>query len=218
MSVYFSADDGYVRIYEMTAGGKGNELTPSKGWTFVQGITLTENERVLVKDRLGATRNRLVSLGSTMNLSVERWHAGGDEFGFANDRTKEYIIELLFYDRLEGDTEPSLPSDPRFVQLAYCKPNSRSLATGRPANNVSRSWGVGEITADTFTDTSTLAWKTQTFTSATSVVVNHNLGYKPIVWLEDTNGAILFGVVKHTSNNSFTVTFQVAQSGTIHYA
>ena len=59
---------------------------------------------------------------------------------------------------------------------------------------------------------------TQAFTNQTSVTVTHNLGYKPGVRIEDGSGNIIDnGDINHASVNAFTITFQDAQSGTIHY-
>lgn len=55
------------------------------------------------------------------------------------------------------------------------------------------------------------------FTSQTSVTVTHGRGYKPIVWIEDTGNEVIDFECEHTSTLAFTITFAVAQSGTIHY-
>lgn len=56
------------------------------------------------------------------------------------------------------------------------------------------------------------------FTSQTSVTVTHNREYRPIVWIEDGSNEMLGGFgCTHTSTLAFTITFAVAQSGTIHY-
>ena len=57
-----------------------------------------------------------------------------------------------------------------------------------------------------------------TFINQTVVVVTHGLGYKPFVTiLDETNEVILPLAIVHDSNNQFTVTFDVASSGTIIY-
>lgn len=70
---------------------------------------------------------------------------------------------------------------------------------------------------DFSTMTQLLEYNTEDFTSQTSVVVTHNLGMKPVVWIEDGSGNVLDAEVNHASVNAFTVTFGVAQTGTIHY-
>ena len=55
------------------------------------------------------------------------------------------------------------------------------------------------------------------FTSQTTITKAHNLGYKPIVWVEDGSGNKLDCDIQHTSNLSFTLTFAVSQSGNYHY-
>jgi len=57
----------------------------------------------------------------------------------------------------------------------------------------------------------------EAFTSQTSVAVSHNLGYKPPVWIEDSNGRVIYAGENHASDNQFTITFARSQSGTIHY-
>ena len=57
---------------------------------------------------------------------------------------------------------------------------------------------------------------TQDFTSQTSVVVAHNLGSNPIVQVYDGSGVVLVAdTITHDSVNQTTVTFGVAQTGTI---
>lgn len=58
---------------------------------------------------------------------------------------------------------------------------------------------------------------TQIFTGQTSITVNHNRGYRPIVSLSDAAGNEIDAAVDHTSFNSFTVLFNVPQSGRITY-
>lgn len=55
------------------------------------------------------------------------------------------------------------------------------------------------------------------FTNQTTVVVTHNLGYKPFVQIFDTSDNVIGGDVQHNSNNQFTVTFDSPTSGTIIY-
>lgn len=58
---------------------------------------------------------------------------------------------------------------------------------------------------------------TEAFTNQTSVTVTHNLGYYPVVQVIDDSAVQLDAEVTQTSVNAFTVTFAVAQSGTIIY-
>ncbi|HRH61219.1 MAG TPA: hypothetical protein PL045_11645, partial [Chitinophagaceae bacterium] len=57
----------------------------------------------------------------------------------------------------------------------------------------------------------------QEFTNETSVIVTHNLGYKPFVQVLDADDVLIGCTVTHDSNNQFTVTFDGATSGTIVY-
>lgn len=56
---------------------------------------------------------------------------------------------------------------------------------------------------------------TQSFTSTTSVTVNHNLGKYPSVTVIDSAGDECEGLVDHISVNSLTVSFSAAFSGTV---
>jgi len=48
--------------------------------------------------------------------------------------------------------------------------------------------------------------------------VTHNLGYKPTVWVEDTDdGRVIYPAIQHTSVNAFTVTLTATENFTIHY-
>ena len=53
-----------------------------------------------------------------------------------------------------------------------------------------------------------------TFTNATSVVIDHNLGYLPTVTIV-IGGFVAFGDVEHNSPYRITITFQNALSGTV---
>lgn len=55
---------------------------------------------------------------------------------------------------------------------------------------------------------------TQTFTNATTVVIDHNLGYYPPVTIL-VNGYVAMGDVQHNSTDRVTVSFQIAISGTV---
>jgi hypothetical protein len=57
---------------------------------------------------------------------------------------------------------------------------------------------------------------TESFTSQTSVIATHNLGYRPIVRVfNDSNEEMLPDSIIHNSTNQVTVTFTEATSGTI---
>jgi len=218
MSVLLALDDAWVNIYEMNAGVAGDIQTPTDNWRFVEGITLADSAQMAKKNRIGTRHGRSAYLGSSITLSVEKLQTGNDEFDFANNRTKEYQIDLLYYDSIEGETD----ADAKIIKLYYCRPSDRSIATAQRGNKVSRKWEVGEIQDNSYMDTTTMAWNTATFdrTAATSKTVNHNLGYKPIVWLEGTGGEEKSGKVVHADSNSFTVSFSrtKAETITIHYA
>lgn len=58
----------------------------------------------------------------------------------------------------------------------------------------------------------------QPFTSQTSVLVNHNLGRRPLVQVRDTASAMMIPKnVIHSSANSFVVLFSIPTTGTIMY-
>lgn len=55
-----------------------------------------------------------------------------------------------------------------------------------------------------------------TFSNASSVVVNHNLGKYPAITLIDASGYVFIPVnIQHTSINSCTITFSTTRSGTV---
>ena len=56
---------------------------------------------------------------------------------------------------------------------------------------------------------------TQNFTNQTSLVVTHNLGYRPIIQIYDSSNEVLIPTsITHDTINQSTVTFDVSQSGT----
>jgi hypothetical protein len=55
------------------------------------------------------------------------------------------------------------------------------------------------------------------FTGQTSITVDHYRGYRPIVSLSDLAGRDIDGAVEHTSFNTFTVSFNLPQSGRVTY-
>jgi len=56
------------------------------------------------------------------------------------------------------------------------------------------------------------------FTAVKTVIVTHNLGYKPTgIQIEDSSGEDKGGKVVHNSVNQFTVTFRNNSTGTIRY-
>jgi len=62
----------------------------------------------------------------------------------------------------------------------------------------------------------TNAYTTVSFSGQTSVTVTHSFGAYPAVQIIDNNGYILEAKnIQHTSLNAFTVTFQIATTGTI---
>jgi len=128
--------DGFIKIYEMVSGGQGNIVNPSGGWEYVKGITLSDTPVAPIVHQIGEQFQRSEWLGAKSSLEISRFHVGGDEFSFANDHSKSYLIKLLFYDSLIGTPESSA----QVVQLAYCKSMDRTLATGKEANIVSRKW------------------------------------------------------------------------------
>lgn len=53
------------------------------------------------------------------------------------------------------------------------------------------------------------------FSNSTQVLINHNLGYKPMVQIILSDGTIAEGEVSHTSSNSVVISFQISLSGEI---
>lgn len=53
------------------------------------------------------------------------------------------------------------------------------------------------------------------FSNSTQVLINHNLGYKPMVQIILSNGTIAEGEVSHTDSNSVLISFQISLSGEI---
>lgn len=50
----------------------------------------------------------------------------------------------------------------------------------------------------------------------TTFTVNHNLGQFPAVTFVNTFGVVLYGDVIYLNDNSFTITFTAAESGTVY--
>ena len=55
------------------------------------------------------------------------------------------------------------------------------------------------------------------FSSASNVVVNHGLGHKPVVWIEDENNKLIYGDITFNSLTTFTVVFAISITGVIYY-
>jgi hypothetical protein len=53
------------------------------------------------------------------------------------------------------------------------------------------------------------------FSNSTQVLINHNLGYKPMVQIILSDGTIAEGEVSHTDSNSVLISFQISLSGEI---
>lgn len=208
-------DDGFIKVYEMYGGGKGDIVNPSKGWQYIQNISIGDSKSTSRHPRLGSTVSRIVTKGSDMTLTVGRWHVGGDEFKFANNN-EEYIIDLLFYDFLSGVPETSAHT----IQLAYCKRIGRDFATGAKANLVTRKWGVGEITDSAISEISEMHLETidVPFTNVPSVEVNHSLGANIVkrAWVLDTNGREIDAPIQVTAS-IITADFSSSRSGILRY-
>ena len=205
-------DDGFIKVYEMLSGGKGDIVNPSLGWQYIQNISLGDNRSASRHPRLGSTTSRIETKGSDITLTVGRWHVGGDEFKFANEN-EEYIIDLLFYDFLSGVPESSA----HIIQLAYCKRIGRDFATDPKANMVSRKWGVGEITDSAIGETSEVNLFVQEvpFTDEISIVINHSLDVKK-AWAHDSDG-YLINVTPRVTASIITFDFARSKSGTVFY-
>ena len=55
-----------------------------------------------------------------------------------------------------------------------------------------------------------------TFSNSKTVEINHNLGFKPWVYIILNDDIQALSTVTHSSINSLTVTFQNSQSGSIY--
>ena len=63
-----------------------------------------------------------------------------------------------------------------------------------------------------------LKQKTFAFTSETTVVLNHNLGYKPIFNIINASDQVITGIdAVHTTNNTLTINFNQQETGIILY-
>ena len=208
-------DDGFIKVYEMYGGGKGDIVNPSKGWQYIQNISIADSKSTSRHPRLGSTVSRIVTKGSDVTLTVGRWHVGGDEFKFANENI-EYIIDLLFYDFLGGVPESSAHT----IQLAYCKRIGRDFATDVKANIVTRKWGVGEITDSAISEISEMNLTVQDvpFTNVPSVEVNHSLGEDIVkhAWLLNSDGYEFSAPIRITST-IITADFGRSKSGILRY-
>lgn len=58
---------------------------------------------------------------------------------------------------------------------------------------------------------------THDFTNATTVVIDHNLGYRPHVYVI-INDAIILADIQHTSNTRMVLTFLNSVTGTVFYS
>ena len=205
-------DDGFIKVYEMLSGAKGNLINPSLGWQYIQNISIGDPQSVSRHPRLGSKISRIVTRGSDTTLTIGRWHVGGDEFKFAN-ANEEYIIDLLFYDFRKGETETTAHT----IQLAYCKRIGRDFASDMKANMVTRKWGVGEITDSAINEATTMSLFVQEvpFTNVTSIVYNHTLAIKH-AWVHDTNGKE-FGATLTITPSVVTFDFARQRSGTMFY-
>ena len=214
MSLPLNNVDGFIKIYEMSGGGQGNLLTPSLGWEYVQGISLTETPVMPIAEQSGATYQRAEWLGAKTVLEVSRYHVGGTEFSFANHHSKDYLIKLLYYDSLIGVPEGNAHT----IQLEYCRSMDRVIATGKDVNVVTRKWFVGEIGDNQFEDTSTMIWTEIALNGTTSQVVNHQRGVRPFVWCVDAAGNKFFPPVQHVTYDTFTITSSYNLVGFLYYA
>lgn len=56
-----------------------------------------------------------------------------------------------------------------------------------------------------------------TFTNASTVVIDHNLGYRPHVYVLIGND-VVHADVQHTTNNRMVITFLISVTGTVFYS
>lgn len=55
------------------------------------------------------------------------------------------------------------------------------------------------------------------FTNAQTVIIDHNLGYRPNVYVL-INDRIVFADVQHTTHNQLVITFLNTVTGTVYYS
>lgn len=53
------------------------------------------------------------------------------------------------------------------------------------------------------------------FSNSTQIMINHNLGYKPMIQIILSDGTIAEGQVSHTDSNTVVISFQISLSGEI---
>tara|TARA_R110000744_G_scaffold17257_2_gene46926 strand:+ start:529 stop:744 length:216 start_codon:yes stop_codon:yes gene_type:complete len=54
------------------------------------------------------------------------------------------------------------------------------------------------------------------FTNTATIIIDHNLGYKPLVYVIMSDGIQSWGEVLHNSDLKLTITFQNSQTGTAY--
>ena len=53
------------------------------------------------------------------------------------------------------------------------------------------------------------------FSNANQIVIDHDLGYKPMVQIILEDGTIAEGLVTHNSDNQVSISFQISLSGEV---
>ena len=51
------------------------------------------------------------------------------------------------------------------------------------------------------------------FTNTTQVTIDHNLGYKPFVYVVTSEGLMSFATITYTDDNQIVISFQNSQTG-----
>ena len=77
---------------------------------------------------------------------------------------------------------------------------------GSILNNFDNTPGTGTVTVTSVS-----------FTNKTSVIVNHNLGYKPLVQVLNASGKEIVVDIEHTNTSNFVVSSNVSITGIINY-
>lgn len=132
MSLVFSADDAYVKVYEsLQPGTRSREITTD--WTYVQGISLTSGNRIKTSPQIGLGYDQDEIVGDDLKLSIDLFDTGVD-FERANSSTIKYLFDIYYYDEVEQQTAT--------YTLKECTPVSAGL-TNAGLNKVSREWKPG---------------------------------------------------------------------------
>lgn len=137
-----------IRIYSMSSGGVGTELTPSsdEGWLYTQSANLRLNYETKSTPKIGGTGQRHEILSRNGVLTINKWHnpaASTDDLLLAETPGSLYALRVYRYDWHLGETE----SNAHKYLLTFCAPQSGSSQPGN-VHTISRSWLIGAIIDD----------------------------------------------------------------------